>query len=282
GGPLDSAKDLYGHAFAMFGLAHYYRTFRRREALEIARETSRLLKRHLRLPTGWFAAAAAQDWTVADRSLKQNPHMHLLEAFVALTQASDEPAYKEDAVALAELFHRRLFGDRTGTLGEFFDEAGRPHAETGRLVEPGHHFEWYWLLHEGADLWRDVRAMPAAERLFAWAERYGVDRELGGVFDLLDREGRVVKDTKRIWPQAERIKAYALRARIALPSKERENARRTLVSLLEFLFARYLLADGGWRESLDRTLIPRPTALPATTPYHLFLALSEALTALGA
>ncbi|MFI4986603.1 MAG: AGE family epimerase/isomerase, partial [Alphaproteobacteria bacterium] len=47
GGPLDSAKDLYGHAFAMFGLAHYYRTFRRREALEIARETSRLLKRHL-------------------------------------------------------------------------------------------------------------------------------------------------------------------------------------------------------------------------------------------
>ncbi len=282
GSPLDTGKDLYGHAFAMFGLAHYFQSFRRREALEIARETGHLLGRHLRLPAGWFASRAQQDWSIADHTLKQNPHMHLLEAYVALARANDEPAFREEAAALAELFQRHLFDAKAGILGEFFDERGRPHAETGNLVEPGHHFEWYWLIYEGSAFWHDARMLPAAERLFAWAERHGVDAEHGGVFDALDRQGHVVKDSKRIWPQCERIKAYTLRARAKLPRAEGDAARARLAALVEFLFAHYLLADGGWREVLDRKLEPQTTALPATTPYHLFLALSEALKALAA
>jgi len=278
GMPRDTTKDLYGHAFAMFGLAHYYRAFREREALAIAHETNLLLKRHLSLPSGWFASAADQDWSVGDRKLNQNPHMHLLEAYVALFAASQEPAFKEDANAVVDLFHRHLFDAQGGTLGEFFDEKGLPQRETGRRVEPGHHFEWFWILREGSNLWSDARTPPAAERLFEWAERNGVDPEAGGVFDVLDREGRVIKDSKRIWPQAERIKAHASRARVGAAKGE----RTSLVPLVQFLFDKYLLADGGWRESLERKLEPVATALPGTTPYHIFLALSEALAALRA
>ena len=145
-------------------------------------------------------------------------------------------------------------------------------------VEPGHLFEWYWILREGSNLWSDARTLPAAERLFEWAERHGADTEAGGVFDVLDREGRVIKDSKRIWPQAERIKAHASRARVGAAKGE----RTSLVPLVQFLFDKYLLADGGWRESLGRTLEPVATVLPGTTPYHIFLALSEALAALSA
>ncbi len=278
GSPLDTTKDLYGHAFAMFGLAHYYRAFARREALEIARESNLLLKRHLLLPEGWFASAAKQDWSISGATLNQNPHMHLLEAYVALAAASKEAAFREDANVVVDLFHRYLFDAKSGTLGEFFDEKGLPHHERGRRIEPGHHFEWYWLLNEGAALWRDARTLRAAEILFRWAERHGVDAEIGGVFDALDRDGGLIKDSKRIWPQAERIKAQALRAR----ANAARDDRARLMTLVQFLFDNYLLADGGWRESLERSLAPNATALPGTSPYHIFLALSEALKALAA
>ena len=278
GAALDSGKDLYGHAFALFGLAHYYSAFRRQEALERARETNRLLKRHLLLPAGWFASKGARDWRPVGGELNQNPHMHLLEAYLALEAASGDAAFRLDANAVVALLHRRLFDEESGTLGEFFDESGLPHPEKGNELEPGHFFEWYWLLREGAALWTDPRARATAERLFDWAERRGVDAERGGVYDLLDRGGRVLRDSKRIWPQAERIKAHAIKLR----SGGAEEERARLATLVAFLFDNYLLADGGWRESLARQLTPSATPLPATTPYHIFLALREALKAFAA
>ena len=277
GAPFDRTKDLYGQAFAMFGLAHYYASFGRREALELARETNRLVKRHLALPAGWFAAAAAEDWTVTERELEQNPHMHLLEAYVALDKATGEIGFQEDAAAVVELFHRQLYDAVSGVLGEFFDAAGRPEAARGHLVEPGHHFEWCWLLQEGATLWREAASAEAARALFEWAERYGVDRERGGVYDALDRAGAVVRDSKRLWPQTERIKAHAMRLR----REPRAGGAAALAAQVEFLFEHYLAADGGWHERLDRTLAPIAAVLPATSCYHIFIGLTEALKALG-
>ena len=277
GSSLDTKKDLYGQAFAMFGLAHYHRAFARRDALERAGECSRLLKRHLLLPAGWLASGASREWRVSGKELNQNPHMHLLEAYVALEAASGDTGFGEDARAIVALFLERLFDQASGTLGEFFDERGQPHARKGARLEPGHHFEWHWLLNEGSRLWSDARTLAAAERLFDWAERSGVDEDKGGVYDVVDRVGAVLEDSKRIWPQAERIKAHAARSRRE-PSRHN---RARLATLVDFLFDRYLLADGGWHEGLTRALAPNATALPSTTPYHIFLALSEALKALA-
>ena len=272
GQPLDRRKDLYGHAFVLFALAHYYGCFGDPAALELARATDAALHRHLALPAGWLAASAEADWRKPEAALAQNPHMHLLEAYLALGDADDDPLWRARADGMTALFTARLFEAGHGVLGEFYGRDGAPHPETGGLVEPGHHFEWSWLLHIDAER-RAALPDPAAARLFGWALRHGVDAERGGIYDQLDRSGRVLLDTKRIWPLCEGIKAYAARWRQTGDRAMRDDA----VRWLDFLIAHYLRPDGKWLESLDRDLAPVLTEMPGTTPYHLLMTIAEAL-----
>ena len=79
--------------------------------------------------------------------LESNPHMHLFEATLAGAEVSSETSlWKPLADEIAEFSLARFF-DRNGLLHEFFDEQwalapGVP----GRIVEPGHQYEWAWLL----------------------------------------------------------------------------------------------------------------------------------------
>ncbi|HLJ62741.1 MAG TPA: AGE family epimerase/isomerase [Stellaceae bacterium] len=275
GAVVDPRKDLYALSFVLFALAHYYETFDRKEVLGDALALNQLLRRHLLLPSGWYGSDGGADWTMTSRTLEQNPHMHLLEAQLAWFRVSGEDDFKNEATRLIDLFHRHLFDRRTGTLGEFFDDRGAPHPERGHIVEPGHHFEWVWLLHEAAALLGT--SLEAADRLFEWAVRFGLDHEQGGVFDQLDREGRVLLDTKRIWPLTECIKARFARFRV----NRRQSERDAALADLEFLFRHYLLEGGAWREHLRRDLTPSMTEMPATTPYHLLMCFLEALRALS-
>ena len=62
---------------------------------------------------------------------------------------------------------------------------------------------------------RDDSIVPYAERLFAFGSRFGIDLEgnlKGAVFDGVDAAGKLVADTKLMWPQTEYIKACVARA----------------------------------------------------------------------
>jgi mannose/cellobiose epimerase-like protein (N-acyl-D-glucosamine 2-epimerase family) len=277
GQPLDRRKDLYGHAFVLFALAHYHACFGDPAALELARETDDMLRRHLVLPQGWLAASAEADWRQPETALAQNPHMHLFEAYLALGDVDRDPRWRQGTDEMVALFTARLFDAGPGVLGEFYDQRGVPHPETGGIVEPGHHFEWSWLLQIDAEQ-RSARPNPAAERLFDWAIRFGVDAERGGIYDRLDRSGGVLLDTKRIWPLCEGIKAYAARWRCSGAPAMRDG----MVRWLDFLAAHYLRPDGKWLESLDRDLGPALTDMPGTTPYHLLMTIAEILPILEA
>jgi len=272
GRPLDRRKDLYGHAFVLFALAHYHAGFGSAEAMALARTTEELLRERLHGAGGWLAASAEPDWSAPDRALAQNPHMHLLEAYLALETADGDQRWRAGADAMVDLFEQRLFDPAQGVLGEFYDEDGKPHPETGMIVEPGHHFEWCWLLHAYAEQ-RGRQPSPAAQRLFDWAVRHGTDIEYGGIYDRVDRSGRVLLDSKRIWPICERIKAHAARWRHSQAPALRDG----MLSGLDFLEAHYLRSDGSWQEWLDRTLRPNAVGMPGTTPYHLLMTIDEVL-----
>ena len=53
---------------------------------------------------------------------RQNPHMHLLEALLALHVATGEKNWLRRAGALVDLFKRRFVDPQTGALIEFFGE----------------------------------------------------------------------------------------------------------------------------------------------------------------
>jgi mannose/cellobiose epimerase-like protein (N-acyl-D-glucosamine 2-epimerase family) len=162
GAVLDDRRDLYDSAFAILALA---------EAAQ-ALENSQLAA----------AAAGLADWVWSywahpEGGLdegevcpapprRQNPHMHLFEALLALYEATGEEDHLEQASALAALFQRKFFDPQHGTLPEYFDESWRPMSDLfGRLVEPGHQFEWSWLLLRWGALVGEGRCDDEAERL---------------------------------------------------------------------------------------------------------------------
>lgn len=277
GEPEDRSKDLYGHAFVLFALAFLHRAFAPPDALELAAATHDELVSRMSAPGGGFWDRAGETWE-PDRSLRrQNPHMHLLEAVLALHWATGDARWLAESDRLVVLFLDRLYDSRSGSLGEFFSDDWQPHPEHGHIAEAGHHFEWVWLLHRYRAAGGTLPVAEAAERLFAFAERHGYDPESGGIHDQIDRGGAPLLRSRRIWPVTEAIKAHAARIEAGLPVPAGQPDR-----LIRHLFTDFLRPDEhGWIETVTRAGLPQQTTLPGSTPYHVFLAAAEASRVLG-
>ncbi len=278
GQPANRRKDTYVHAFVLLALTEYARATGESGPLEEAATTFELMQRHLGHPTaGGFYEAAQEDWTPLGGARRQNPHMHLLEALLSLHSATGGAGTLEVARDLVALFRDRFFDRGSGALAEHFDEDWRrAEGEPGELVEPGHQFEWVWLLHAAAEVDPSLRLKGETEQLFRFADAYGVDREAGGVYDAIDRDGRVLRAAKRLWPQTEYVQARAARVLAGGGAAERE----ALEQALAHCFERYVRPGGGWHEQLDREGRVISQELRATSVYHIVQALTDAVRAL--
>ena len=205
GGVLDTAADLYDIAFVMLAMAWFSRATGDAEPLRQAKQTLDWVRANMAVPGGGYHNAVP--WEAGHRG--QNPHMHLLEASLALYEASGDEAYAALAHELVGLFRSHFHHAESGTLGEFFDDLLQPaEADAGSHVEPGHQYEWVWLLEQYARLLGgDVAA--ESQRLYNFAEVYGRDSSGVPVLDAIGRDGAVRHGTARLWPQTEALKAHA-------------------------------------------------------------------------
>ncbi|BCA54522.1 N-acylglucosamine 2-epimerase [Nitrospira sp. KM1] len=279
GNVFDDRKDLYSHAFALFGLGYYYEQSGDSGVLEFLTATDQVIQNHFALARGWYASRCSRDWSQPDCVLLQNPHMHLFEGYVAAYRATQNVIYRERANDIARLFHARIFETGHGVILEYRTEQGLPDPVRGYIVEPGHHFEWCWLLQTANQTLGGEEIAIASQlslELFDWGFRNGWDQDEGGIFDEVGWDGTVLSDTKRIWPFTEYVKARAVRFLQTGHSSDRTH----MIAGLEFLFRWYLKSDGSWNERLRRDLSCYDSQLPATTCYHILLSLTEARRAL--
>ncbi|MBO9708777.1 MAG: AGE family epimerase/isomerase [Caulobacter sp.] len=213
--------------------------------------------------------------------LASNPHMHLLEACLAWVEAGGDAEWGRLAEGIVALALDRFIDPVSGALREFFDSEWRPApGEAGRIVEPGHQFEWAWLLLRWSRLAprhpRAVAARNAALRLIANGEDHGVDPARGVAFNSLLDDWSIQDAEARLWPQTERIKAWALAAAQAdAPWKAVADA----VEGLELYLATPI--RGLWfdRMTPDGRLIDAPA--PASSFYHIVCAIAALGEALG-
>ncbi len=269
GGALDSLREAYEQAFALFALAWYYRASGDAAVLDWARRTLAFMDERLADSVhGGFRES------LPDRlPRRQNPHMHLLEACLALHEASGETAYLDRARRLVALLQDRFLETKTGTLGEYFTADWRPAAgEPGQRVEPGHHFEWVWLLHQ-YDRARGDDVAAERDMLYRHATAHGVDED-GLAYDGILRDGTADDTNKRLWPQTEAIKALVTRHEAAGDPEAADRLGR----LLDTVFNRYLgVGSGYWVDQVDRRGRGIVEHAPASTFYHLYLAFREVL-----
>lgn len=89
GSPGDTKKQIYGNAFAMYGLAEYYRVTNFPPALEHAKDIFNLIEKYsFDQKNGGYREAFARDWSSTDDYIlskspwikSMNTHLHLVEA----------------------------------------------------------------------------------------------------------------------------------------------------------------------------------------------------------
>jgi mannose-6-phosphate isomerase len=179
--------------------------------------------------------------------------MHLAEAFLAILAVREDRAVQRALVELCTAMHKRFIDPQHGVLME------KPLEAVDNWFEPGHQFEWYYLL-QSSQLLRGSKLHAALERAFAFTERLGVDPQTGAVRAMLDLgpDGGSRDATQRIWAQAEYLRALTLR-----PDCEPELLRQ-LQALQQ-----HSLHPSGWYECRDEQGQVSRRDMPSTTPYHL-------------
>ncbi|MEQ8934302.1 MAG: AGE family epimerase/isomerase [Amphiplicatus sp.] len=268
GAVIDARRDLYDQAFLLLACSSVWRALKDRRALDLAGATLAFLDADLASPAGGYL----EDDRGA-RPRRQNPHMHLFEALLALYEATGDEAWLVRADAIFDLFRRCFFLRGEGRLVEFFTDALAPEpGEKGLIVEPGHMAEWVWLLDTyGAARGIDLGAMQ--RELFDGARRLGADPASAFLIDSLAVGDPSPDRARRLWPQTEYLRASLVMARHG-----DIEAQTVAAGLIDALFDTYLdqPVAGLWCDRYDGAGRPIANDVPASILYHLLSAALEA------
>lgn len=268
--------DSYGHAFILLAIASLHRLAPDPRLPILAGEILAFVDFALMDPLhgGMFDTAPR-----ATEDKRQNPVMHLLEACLALEEAMPGQGHLHRAAGLVALFEERLLDQSCGAIIEHFSRDWGDHADPGMtaVVEPGHLFEWVWLLDrfaalsgEGVD--HHIACLHRAAAL-------GVTEQALVVDVLAAPDLRVAAATHRLWPHTEAIKAAGVRSRAGDQGAAHGAdafARALGRHFLDRPFA------GGWIDRIDPSGLPLSIDVPASSLYHLALAAMDAGTVSGA
>ena len=254
GVPLDEPAALYDQAFALLALAAAAEALPDQAAALEARAGAVLeALQDWRAPAGGFVENGAGE------PYQSNAHMHLLEAALAWTEAGGSPRWRTLAAEIVDLALSRFVDPDRGVLREAFAANWAPAPGlAGRIVEPGHQFEWAWLLERWGRETGDGRGPEAARRLFA-AGRAGVDPRRGVAVDALLDDLTIERATARLWPQTEWLKAATILGDTGAASQ----AAAALELYLD------VPTPGLWRDRLgaDGVFVEEPA--PASSFYHI-------------
>lgn len=249
-----SSFSLYEHAFYLFALARLSASATHQSRVRgAALGCLTSLRRKLGKSIGGFEEAVP-----ASLPLKSNPHMHLLEAAIAWVQATEGAAQRvwvELSRELITLCLTRFRDPQSGAIREYFDGQWMPMpGDLGRVVEPGHQFEWAWLLTEWAASPHSspedqAQCLDAARQLADLGERWGVDANRGIAINELWDDMTPKDSSAKLWPQTERIKAWCGLLVTARDEAARMRAGRMMATAAQGML-RYLRTDvpGTWHE----------------------------------
>lgn len=268
---IDTRQDLYDHAFVFLAYAWVYK----------ATANENLLQRASALLKYWDAqfGSLAGGWIEGDYEAphrRQNPHMHLFEAFMSLYEATRDAQWLARASEIFTLFQMRFFDTKRGVVLEYFNADWQPYKESqGTQIEPGHMFEWVWLLHwyqrlSGHDVSYYTRT------LYSQAMHLGFSPESKLMFDYvyIDENAQVTSrsKTKRCWPITELVKAHIAEARAGNSESQAQAAKA--IELLFTYFVSAQLPGAYYDQRGENDQIINATTR-ASTLYHLVVACGE-------
>jgi mannose/cellobiose epimerase-like protein (N-acyl-D-glucosamine 2-epimerase family) len=260
GAALDERALLYDQAFALLGYAaaaaalDAHGEFERR-----ALELRRVIDTRMRTDDGSYCSEV----DAAGRR-ESNPHMHLLEAYLAWAEIGQDAGWAAGVRSIVDLALMRFIRKDSGAVGESYLATWEPASGVaGHILEPGHHFEWAWLLLR-CERWHTSPLRNTALRLISIGEQFGV---LNGVAVNALHDDFTVRDAgARFWPQSERLKAALLAATLTGDLQYWSMAEAATTSFFPYIST---VVPGLWLDLQlpSGALVDSPA--PASTFYHL-------------
>jgi cellobiose epimerase len=238
-----SPKEAYGNAFALYGLAAYYKASGDTAALSLAKQAFLWLEKysHDPLHKGYYQHLQINGIPVertketpsnSDLGYKdQNSSIHLLEAFTELYGVWKDPLVRERLEEMLFLIrdkittpkgHMILFFKPDWTPISFRDSSEAVIMKHKYLdhVSFGHDVETAYLMLEASHvlgLKGDTKTWLVAKRMVDHALQNGWDNQLGGFYSegyyFKDKPGMtIILDSKNWWTQAEGLNTLLLMA----------------------------------------------------------------------
>ncbi|WP_051279891.1 AGE family epimerase/isomerase [Hellea balneolensis] len=248
-------RDLYDHAFFLLASISLYRLTKEPQYLAAVEDICSTLDTEFKHPDG--------GWRETPRGAlprRQNPHMHLLEAFLYLYNETRDPNHLAYAEHIIGLFKAHFFDSKHHIIREFFNEDWSYYSgEQGTTAEPGHAMEWIWLLYRyefssGRDtkLWRQALYANALKQR--------------GYFlnDEEDIKGNIRRETRRLWVQTEVIKAH-----LTMAENNVSGSADMAAAFIDGLFETYLKTDGTWCDQTNACGGQIAKTIPVSTFYHI-------------
>ncbi|WOI53459.1 AGE family epimerase/isomerase [Parvularcula sp. LCG005] len=290
GDAINTRKQGYAQAFALYGLAAYHRAFGDADCLEMARSLFECLEQHFRDPElNGYWEAFAQDWSPledvrlsekdANAPKSMNTHLHILEAYTELYRSWPDPALKDAILNLIELHIDRIYDADSRHLRLFWDNDW---TDTSEAISYGHDIEASWLIWEAAEVVGDEdilsRCRPAVLGLAEAClhEATGPNGELLNEKDIAS--GHV--DATRIWW----VQAEAMVGFLNAYQMTGDGRYLTRVQELWSFIERHVIDPQGewrWHSKIDADENPY-WAGPWKSFYHNSRALIEAASRLRA
>jgi mannobiose 2-epimerase len=290
-------KHAYGESFGIYASANCYRATHDPAALDLAKRAFQWMetRSHDAKNGGYYEALNregkpiltppspyAVDFIGTRYGFKSmNTHIHLLEAFTALSEVWPDPTVRE---RLEEVYHivRDKVAVFPGCLNLYFTPDWRPVPDYDSF---GHDIETAFLLDEAARALGqegDPKTQQMSRMLVDHALDFGFDNELGGFYDKGSAFNRATDLTKVWWTQAEGLNALLLMHERY--GKSTPKYWEALQKQWDFIKRFQVDAKNhGWHPSVEKdgTSSDRETKSNAwTDPYHQGRALMNSIAVL--
>lgn len=211
----------------------------------------------------------------------QNPHMHMLEAVLQCLELTGDPCWAERARELVAAAERYFVDPATGAIREFVGPDLQPlDSPEGQRREPGHQYEWAWLLVRYAQLTGDADALRHVAPMVGFAAAHGWRHEgpmAGALYDAVSADGRVTEESHLLWPLTEAGKYHAAVAR----DTGDEAAASRAHEIANLIFGRYFAPGGAprWVNQIDGSGRVIWDAALSRLLYHVALFVTEGASA---
>ena len=214
GKPSDTTKHTYCQAFAIYGLAAYYRLTGKQEALDKAMKLFRIIEGRCKDEGGYLEALKADFSPESNEKLSENGVMasrtmntllHVVEAYTELHRAHPDIQVMVACVEGLNQLLDRVYNPGKRRMDVFFDGDFRPLLD---MQSYGHDIEGSWLIWdsaatfirpEGQEPWRKM----CLDLLESATERAFTDHGLD--YETVDG---VTNRSRDWWPQAEAMLGF--------------------------------------------------------------------------